>query len=146
MYWWARESLVGIKAPSLSFTSTSPPCVCACFFFFLISGVACVFVWERQECAFVLLRHRGLVSPHNASAATVDLGAGGTLLPGQRGFICLWQDSDPQSHTGQDTRVRSWVMWGWGRSTEVMHRWKMQNVNYQIGRLFLDGLLADVTD
>lgn len=94
-----RERLVGIKAPSLIRTPISPVsffggvCVRVCL---------CIFWKGREECVCLWTDN----SSQDASAAGGDLGAGGTLLLGERGFFSLWQDSHPQSHKGQEGRVR----------------------------------------
>lgn len=54
----------------------------------------------------VPLQYRGPISPQDASAACGGLSAGGTLLSRERGFFSLRQDSHPQSHTGEEGRVR----------------------------------------
>lgn len=110
-----RESLVGIKAPSLTHASTSPVC-----FFFEWLGCVCVFVEPLQ--------YRGLITPQDASAASGGLRAGGTLFTRECGFFSVWQDSQPQSHTGQERRVRSWDMRGGVGVEKGEDVWRVQNV------------------
>ncbi len=87
----------------------------SCVFF---GGCGCARVFKRQEeCVFVLLHYRGLITPQDAAAASGDLSAGGTLLLRESGFFSLWQDSHPQSHTGQDGRVRRWDLGDRGGGT-----------------------------
>lgn len=78
-----RERLVGIKAPSLTHTPISPVyflggesvCLCVCF--------------KDKECVLVPLQYRGLITAQDASAASGDLSAGGTLLSWECGFFSL---------------------------------------------------------
>lgn len=44
---------------------------------------------RQEECVFVPLHYRGLITPQDASAAAGDLSAGGTLLLRERGFFSL---------------------------------------------------------
>ena len=104
-----RERLVGIKAPSLTRTPISPVS--------FLGGV-CVCVWGCAPVQFLKKKKKKRKdersvclwtdnSSQDASAAGGDPGAGGTLLLGERGFFGVWQDCHPQSHTGQEGRVRT---------------------------------------
>lgn len=70
---------------------------------------------KQEERAFVSFQCKRLITRQDASAASGDRRAGGTGLSRERGFFSLRQDSQPQSHTGQERRVRSWDVWGGGR-------------------------------
>lgn len=69
---------------SLSHSRSHISCV------FFGGGCECARVIKRQEeCVFVPLHYRGLITPQDASAAAGDLSAGGTLLLRERGFFSL---------------------------------------------------------
>lgn len=57
-------------------------------------------------CVFVPPAVQRTDNSQDEAASPRDLGSGGALLSGQRRFLSVRQDRQPQPHPGQERRVR----------------------------------------